>query len=332
MSSLRLLKIVLFILAVAFLGACHDEVPKIKYKLGIFPDSVMNIEGLNSMYDDYNVDLEASVISSLRSVVFSSNRQSSGGEFDLVHGIVWYNFGQTTGTFSFGGEMRTDPFVDNLTATFNTSGNDFGPLRFFNSRNGLEYMAASSETATTGLDIFYASYIPVYTTIPDVEDPVPASAFNSLSDDAYLSLNQTLDTAYFCSDRSGDFDIYMSVKPFSLNVEDWFASSVPLPVRADSVNSSFSDKCPHVTGRYMVFASDRPGGSGGYDLYYSVFRGGKWSSPVNMGPAINSPSNEYRPVIGVDLAFENLFLIFSSDRPGGKGSYDLYITGISLPR
>ena len=56
-------------------------------------------------------------------------------------------------------------------------------------------------------------------------------------------------------------------------------------------------------------------GLGGFDLYYSVFRNGKWSSPVNMGPEINSPANEYRPVLGIDLKFENRFLIFSSDRP-----------------
>jgi hypothetical protein len=45
--------------------------------------------------------------------------------------------------------------------------------------------------------------------------------------------------------------------------------------------------------------------------------------PVNLGPDINSAANEYRPVLGVDLKFENHFLIFSSDRPGGKGGYDL---------
>ena len=81
----------------------------------------------------------------------------------------------------------------------------------------------------------------------------------------------------------------------------------------------------------MVFASDMPGGSGGFDLYYSVFRNGKWSSPVNLGPEINSTANEYRPVLGIDLKYENRFLIFSSDRSGGKGGYDLYFTGISLP-
>jgi hypothetical protein len=331
MNTPRLLITVPAFLLLAFLTGCHNELPKINYEMGIFPDSIINIEDLNTMYDDYNIDIEASTINSYRSVVFSSNRQSTGGEFDLVHGIVWYTFGQTTGTFMFGGEMKADPFVDNLISAFNTSGNEFGPLRFFDPLNGLEYMAVASEDSENGLDVVYTSYIPVYTTIPAIAEPLPATAFNSPHNDAYLSLSATLDTAYFCSDRSGNFDIYMSVKPSSASIDEWFISSVVAPVVVDSLNSDYNDKCPHVSGRYMVFASDRPGGSGGYDLYYSVFKAGKWSSPVNMGPSINSLANEYRPVTGIDPFFENLFLIFSSDRSGGEGGYDLYFTGIELP-
>jgi hypothetical protein len=49
-----------------------------------------------------------------------------------------------------------------------------------------------------------------------------------------------------------------------------------------------------------------------------------------MGPEINSSYNEYRPVIGRDLLFENPFMVFSSDRPGGKGGFDLYFTGLTI--
>ena len=78
----------------------------------------------------------------------------------------------------------------------------------------------------------------------------------------------------------------------------------------------------------MVFASDRPGGMGGYDLYYSVFQKGKWRSPVNFGPKVNTQYNEYRPILGSNSAFTNNFMIFSSDMPGGKGGYDLYFLGL----
>ena len=80
----------------------------------------------------------------------------------------------------------------------------------------------------------------------------------------------------------------------------------------------------------MIFTSNRPGGYGGYDLYYSVFKNGKWSSPVNFGPDINTSSDEYRPVIGYHPDFTNKFMIFSSNRPGGKGGFDLYFTGVDI--
>lgn len=310
---------------------CHDEPLKINYELGIFPDSVMALDGLNTQFDDYNMDIEASRLESSLPVVFSSNRHSSGGEFNLVQGKIWFSFGQTTGIFNSYDEMTEDAFLERLTSAFNTGGDEFGPYRFFNGRNGLEYMTAASMTAGNGLDIVFTSYIPVFLTLPVVAAPAPAVAFNSPSDDAYLCLSTTLDTAYFCSDRGGSFDIYMMTRPAGSGTDEWFTSTSVLPTVVDSVYSTYDDKCPFIRGRHMVYASDMPGGLGGFDLYYSLFRDGKWSAPVNLGPEINTPANEYRPVLGIDLKYENRFLIFSSDRSGGKGGYDLYLTGVTLP-
>ncbi len=96
----------------------------------------------------------------------------------------------------------------------------------------------------------------------------------------------------------------MMSRPSGKGIDEWFASPAAALSAADSINSSYDDKCPFVRGRQLVFASDRPGGLGGFDLYFSVFRNGKWSVPVNMGPSVNSPANEYRPVIGTDNRFE----------------------------
>lgn len=332
MAIYRLLCLFTVLLVLPFITGCRKEPLKINYELGIFPDSVIVLEGLNTQYDDYNTDIEAARITAGRPLVFSSNRQSNGGEFDLTHGMIWYSFGQTTGYFQIDSDMSPDSFLDRLTSAFNDAGDQLGPFRFFNSRNGLEYMAVATQTPGNGLDIVCGSYIPLYTAPPVIKGPAPATVFNSAYDDAYLSLGTTLDTAVFCSDRDGDFDIYILHRPSGQTLDEWFVSPPAAPAPADSINSDYDDKCPLLRGRYMVFTSDRPGGFGGFDLYYSVFRNGKWSSPVNMGPGINTESNEYRPVLGTDLKFENFFLVFSSDRPGGKGGYDLYFTGIDLPR
>jgi hypothetical protein len=332
MTGSRLMAIIPVAIILLVLSGCHDKPLKVNYEMGIFPDSVISLDGLNTPFDDYNMDIEASRINSSHPVVFSSNRQSSGGEFDLTHGMIWYIFGQTTGSFTLDSEMNADAFLDRLVNTFNTGGDEFGPYRFFNSRNGMEYMVAATATEINGLDIVYTSFTPVYSPATVIDAPVPVTLLNSSFNDAYFSLSSSLDTGYFCSDRSGNFDIYMLRRPSVMNLDEWLMSEPASPDAVDSVNSVYDDKCPFVRGRYMVFASEMPGGYGGFDLYYSVFRKGKWSAPVNLGPGINSAANEYRPVLGTDIRFENKYLIFSSDRSGGKGGYDLYFTGLTLPK
>jgi hypothetical protein len=80
----------------------------------------------------------------------------------------------------------------------------------------------------------------------------------------------------------------------------------------------------------MVFTSNREGGYGGFDLYYSIFANGEWGEPINMGERINTEYDEYRPILKYVNEFENNFLMFSSNREGGKGGFDLYYTGINL--
>lgn len=324
--------VVPLLLILSFISGCTREPLKINYERGLFPDSVMALEGLNTSYDDYNIDIEAGILDGVIPVVFSSNRQSQGGEFDITYGRIAYDFGQTSGCFTLLSEVMTDSFLERLTSIFNTEADDFGPYRFFNSHNGQEYMAAATKTDERGLEIVYTRYTPLHSSLPVIADPVPATLFNTTADDAYLSLNSSLDTAWFCSDRDGTFDIYMAAREPGASLDEWFTSEEAPPAKLEGLSSEHNDKAPFVRDRYMVFASDRPGGYGGYDLYYSLFQDGDWSEPVNLGPDINTASNEYRPVLGKDNRFSNYFLIFSSDRPGGKGGYDLYFTGLTLPR
>ncbi len=72
-------------------------------------------------------------------------------------------------------------------------------------------------------------------------------------------------------------------------------------------------------GQQLLFASDRPGGFGGLDLYLSIFHEGKWGFPVNLGPGVNTPGNEAFPYI-----FDDGTLYFASDARGGFGGLDIY--------
>lgn len=70
----------------------------------------------------------------------------------------------------------------------------------------------------------------------------------------------------------------------------------------------------------LYFSSDRPGGMGGMDIWYSIVRDGTAEEPVNLGPQVNSASDEITPFYDQ----RNGVLYFSSDRQGGKGGYDIY--------
>lgn len=69
----------------------------------------------------------------------------------------------------------------------------------------------------------------------------------------------------------------------------------------------------------LYFASDRPGGQGGTDIYVSRFENGTWNEPVNAGPEINTKGNEMFPFVD---PVGNLY--FSSDGHPGLGDLDIF--------
>jgi hypothetical protein len=317
-------------ITLVLLTNCLKTENPIVYEKGTFPDTVVNLQDLNSIYDDYNVgiySLYANV-----PLVFSSNRGSEGGQFDLVQGILSYAFDQTNSAFWLGAEIITDPFLTKLLQKVNTERNDFGPYRLYNADDGYEYLILSSENADGNLDFFYTRNLPVFGgAVPDVEGPFPLTLLNSPSNEGYITFKPGLDTAYFTSDAAGNFDIYTHTRPDGTNLQSWFNLSFATSSPVDMLNSASDDKCPNLLGNIMVFTSDRPGGLGGFDLYYSVLTDGEWSSPVNMGAPINTASDEYRPMLGGHIDFINNYLLFSSNRPGGEGGFDLYFAGITFP-
>lgn len=309
---------------------CKKSENPVKFPQGTFPDSVINLADINSAYDDYNTSLYQ--LTCDLPVIFSSNRKSSGGQFDLEQAKISFTFDQTNGKFNFGADMTTDLFLDKLINKAQTAGNDFGPYRLYSTLDGYEYLILSSVNGEGNLDLFYLKNIPVFgSNLPDIFGPYPIKLLNTSSDDAYICFDSDLDSAYFASNIDGNFDIFLHKRPANMDISSWFNLDYSGSTRVDSINSTSEDICPMIFKNIMVFASNRPGGLGGFDLYYSVFRNGNWSSPVNLGPGINTSSDEYRPVIGYEPDFTNLFMMFSSNRPGGKGGFDLYFTGIEFP-
>jgi outer membrane protein OmpA-like peptidoglycan-associated protein/tetratricopeptide (TPR) repeat protein len=79
-------------------------------------------------------------------------------------------------------------------------------------------------------------------------------------------------------------------------------------------------------GRLIFFsACGRSGGMGSCDLYYFILQNGKWTGPRNAGTTINSKHWEAQPSVSAN----GRQLYFSSNRPGGFGSRDLWVSKIS---
>ena len=76
------------------------------------------------------------------------------------------------------------------------------------------------------------------------------------------------------------------------------------------------------TDTFLLFSSKRPGGLGGYDLYYSSRRDSEWSVPKNLGDKINTGYDEISPF----LAFDGRTLIFSSNNTRTMGGFDFFMT------
>jgi len=74
---------------------------------------------------------------------------------------------------------------------------------------------------------------------------------------------------------------------------------------------------------YLCLA-DRPGGYGDYDIWVSkrASVADEWGTPENLGPLVNGASCDIYPRLSAD----GLELYFQSDRPGGSGDFDLYVT------
>lgn len=92
----------------------------------------------------------------------------------------------------------------------------------------------------------------------------------------------------------------------------------------DQKNNEFNYRNPFVFNskgkKYMLFSSNKSGGRGKMDLWYSENSQGSWGEPKNLGPNINSPGDEVGPNYDVN---RNRFY-FSSNWHYGLGGFDLF--------
>ncbi|MDG1570970.1 OmpA family protein [Robiginitalea sp. M366] len=125
---------------------------------------------------------------------------------------------------------------------------------------------------------------------------------------------------YFAADFPqgyGGTDIYYVV------TNDGQIMSAPINL-GPRINTPGNEIAPFIVGDQLYFASDVFYGLGGMDIYKATeFEDGQFSSPVNLGPELNTSHDEFGFILrqGATGAYSGYF---TSNRPGGMGSDDLY--------
>ena len=159
----------------------------------------------------------------------------------------------------------------------------------------------------------------------------PASVYKSIRVMPSLTTADGLELYFHEEGRPGSYggiDLWMLKR--AATDADW-DSCVNL---GSVVNSSADEMCPAISsdGLELYFSGGirtgkkyvRPGGYGLSDLWVTkrATRNDPWGTPVNLGPVVNSASQDERPYLSAD----GLVLFFDSQRAGGYGLCDIHMT------
>lgn len=217
--------------------------------------------------------------------------------------------------------------VENLGNRVNSLGDEFGPIPSVNHPDRLYYSAAregctggrrnpkgleDTEKGEWCSDMFIANQRPTgWETAGNLGGLLNTSRyetaldFNANGQVLYFSRGFSLFSGDILVDTAGRKDEY----------------AVESPVFAGPLQAEEGDGSPFFfNDTTLLFASRRPGGFGGLDLYWSVFSKNVWSNPQNLGAAINSAYDETTPF----LALDGRTLYFSANSPNSIGGFDVY--------
>jgi len=149
-------------------------------------------------------------------------------------------------------------------------------------------------------------------------------AVNTPNEDSLSSLSADGLELYFCSNRTGAYDIYVTRRP---SKDAPWEQPVSLGPRINDPTCADATPCISPDGLELYFESSyRPGGYGSSDIYVAkrATLDDPWEEAVNLGPVVNSASRERYHSLSPD----GLLLFFdvdAPDRPGGYGGRDMWV-------
>ena len=219
-------------------------------------------------------------------------------------------------------ESTDDPWgePENLGEPVNSAADDFCPTPVRG--GGLFFVSREANPGSCGLgDIYFARYNPVHSWSEPRNLGCAPNGPNTALDEQGPSYVENDDDGYlFFSSSSAVVpgDIYVSKR-----LDGWsFGGSAGV---ASLNDAGANDIQPNVRkdGLEVVFSSNRAGGLGGQDIWSATRASfnSPWSSPVNLGAAINTSAAETRPSLS-----KNARQLLFGRSPGPEGIGDIYVS------
>lgn len=198
--------------------------------------------------------------------------------------------------------------------SINSEKDDFSPflvngtLFFISNRSTVVGLKYTSNTNENTCDIYSANQLDSI----NFSKPKPLNEFNTAYDDGPVMFSKNGTYALFsASSKKGKLQLYFSI----LENGKWSKPLLhPVSRPGDSYCHPFL-----LDEKTLFFCSDKAGGRGGMDIYYSRFENYNWSNPVNLGPKVNTSYNELFPYVSKDA-----ILYFSSKNASGKSDLDIF--------
>ena len=260
---------------------------------------VDNVSELNSENDD----IAPSISVDGADMLFSSRRKNENtpdsiGEYDFDIYASSLALGNWLAPKKLQGDINSK--VDDVVNTISYDGTTLLMHRSVNNQS----------------DIFESKLVGANWSTPEVMNH---NISNPKYNDRFACYNHTGYKIYFIRDNEEAENGFQAVYS---GMESKLRRDYATTTFLDVLNSKFSEGPMYITikGDVLYIASQGHGSMGGYDIFVSKFVQGQWTAPVNMGYPINTQYDDffYSPTVNGKFAY------ITSNRPGGKGGYDIY--------
>ncbi len=229
----------------------------------------------------------------------------------LYMGSIGNNRSGATGleilTSKFENRNWTTPVLAEFSKSYGGRIQDFGPL-----------------VSPDGMKLFFVSGRPISgTTIKDDDIWVMDKTENGWGTPQNLGYPVNTSNHEYMPAVSSDGTLYFSL------LGDLYCSrltagkystpaKLPYPINMPGYDENNPFIAPD--GNLLLFASERPGGFGGYDIYCSKKNNGVWSTPKNLGPKVNSDIWETAPTLSPDgkTLYFNRGKVVNNQRTGSR--------------